>query len=148
MEKLIDDIATKDIQAILDDPDVAERVKMYFEQDRLFRQMVAEHTCTDANVIITDLRGVQPIYTGNRFLIYSLYPDQNISLWIVDGRNKENCPIAVGHSVLNRGSQTNVGSLMLKYGGGGHPQVGTCQVDYTDADRVIGEIVAQCKRDG
>ncbi|MDR2672484.1 MAG: exopolyphosphatase [Coriobacteriales bacterium] len=148
MEKLIDDIACNSIEEILEDPDVAERVELYFEQDRLFKQMVKRYTRTDGNVIITDLRNVETIFTGNRFLIYSLYPDQNISIWIVDGRDKQNCAIAVGHSVLNRTSKTNVGALMLTYGGGGHPQVGTCQVDYDDADRVIAEIIAQCKQDG
>jgi nanoRNase/pAp phosphatase (c-di-AMP/oligoRNAs hydrolase) len=148
MEKLIDEVASKKIDEILADPDVSERVDLYCEQSRLFREMIAAHTRTDGNVIITDLRDVDPIYTGNRFLIYSLYPEQNISLWIVDGRNKQNCPIAVGHSVINRSSKTDVGALMLKYGGGGHPQVGTCQVDYDDTDRVVAEIVAKAKQDG
>ncbi|MDR2109042.1 MAG: exopolyphosphatase [Coriobacteriales bacterium] len=148
MEELIDYIASHDIQDILAVPDVAERVTMYFEQDKLFREMVAQHTRIEGNVIVTDLRGVETIYTGNRFLVYSLYPEQNISLWVVDGRGKLNAPIAVGHSVVNRSSKTNVGKLMLRYGGGGHPQVGTCQVDYADADRVIAEIVEQARRDG
>jgi nanoRNase/pAp phosphatase (c-di-AMP/oligoRNAs hydrolase) len=81
-------------------------------------------------------------------LIYSLHPEQNISIWVVDGRNKQNCPIAVGHSILNRTSGTDVGALMLKYGGGGHRQVGTCQVPYGDADRVIGELTEKMKQDG
>jgi nanoRNase/pAp phosphatase (c-di-AMP/oligoRNAs hydrolase) len=148
MEKLISEVARENIDEVLADADVKERVELYFEQDRLFREMVAAHTRTDANVIITDLRDVDPIYTGNRFLIYSLYPEQNISLWVVDGRNKQNCPIAVGHSVINRSSKTDVGALMLRYGGGGHPQVGTCQVLYDEADRAIAEIVEQAKRDG
>jgi nanoRNase/pAp phosphatase (c-di-AMP/oligoRNAs hydrolase) len=148
MEKLISEVASKNIDEVLADVDVKERVELYFEQDRLFREMVATHTRIDGNVIITDLRDVDPIYTGNRFLIYSLHPEQNISLWIVDGRNKQNCPIAVGHSVINRSSKTNVGALMLKYGGGGHPQVGTCQIDYAETDRVIAEIVEQAKQDG
>jgi nanoRNase/pAp phosphatase (c-di-AMP/oligoRNAs hydrolase) len=148
MEKLISEVANKGIDEILLDPDVKERVELYFEQDKLFREMIAAHTQTDGNVIITDLRDVEPIYTGNRFLIYSLYPEQNISLWIVDGRNKQNCPIAVGHSIINCSSKTDVGALMLKYGGGGHPQVGTCQVDYAETDRVVAEIVAQAKQDG
>jgi nanoRNase/pAp phosphatase (c-di-AMP/oligoRNAs hydrolase) len=141
MENLIDACCKQDIVEILANPDVQERVKMYFEQDTLFRQMIARHTAVKGNAIITDLRGVETIYTGNRFLIYSLYPEQNISLWVVDGRNKHNCPIAVGHSILNRTSKTDVGKLMLKYGGGGHPQVGTCQVEYSDADRVIDELL-------
>lgn len=148
MELLIDACRTMQIDEILTLPDVKERTKVYFEQDRLFREMVANVTRTDGNVIISDLRGVDPIYTGNRFIIYSMYPEQNISIWAVDGRGKQNCPIAVGHSILNRTSKTNVGALLLRYGGGGHFQVGTCQVPYEDADRVIAELVEEMKRDG
>jgi nanoRNase/pAp phosphatase (c-di-AMP/oligoRNAs hydrolase) len=148
MENLIDACASQSIEEILSNPDVKERTDLYFEQDALFREMVARHTVIRKNVIVTDLRNVETIYTGNRFLIYSLYPQQNISLWIVDGRNKQNCPIAVGHSILNRSSNTDVGALMLKYGGGGHRQVGTCQVEYEDADRVIEEIIAKINADG
>jgi len=147
MENLMVACARQGIDEILKNPDVDERVKLYFEQDELFREMVAAHSRLDGNVIITDLRGVEPIYTGNRFLIYSLYPDQNVSVWAIDGRGKQNCPIAVGHSVLNRTCKTDVGALMLKYGGGGHHQVGTCQVPYEDADRVIKEIVASMQAD-
>ena len=147
MEMLIDSCATQSIDEILENPDVKERVKLYFEQDALFRDMLEKYTRTDGNVIITDLRGVETIYTGNRFLIYSLNPDQNISIWAVDGRGKQNCPIAVGHSVLNRTCKTDVGALMLKYGGGGHFQVGTCQVDYDDAEKTIAEIVSSMKAD-
>ena len=147
MEALIDACATQDIDEILANPDVKERVELYFEQDALFKEMVAANTRVDGNVIITDLRGVETIYTGNRFLIYSLYPDQNVSLWAVDGRDKLNCPIAVGYSVLNRTCKTDVGALMLKFGGGGHRQVGTCQVPYKDADNAIEEIVSSMKAD-
>ena len=148
MEMLIDACVTQSIEEIFQNPDVQERVKLYSEQDVLFREMLAAHTRIEGNVIITDLRDVNPIYTGNRFVIYSLHPEQNISIWIVDGRNKQNCPIAVGHSVVNRTSKTNVGSTMFKYGGGGHHQVGTCQVDYADTDRVVAEMVAQFRADG
>ncbi len=89
--------------------------------------MVEEHTKVEGNVIITDLRGIDPIYTGNRFMIYSMYPEQNISAWIVSGRGGQGCSAAVGYSILNKTSDVNVGSLMLKYNGGGHKKVGTCQ---------------------
>ena len=147
MEHLIDKCAMLSIEEILKDPDVEERVKLYFEQNALFKEMLTAYTRTDGNVIITDLRGVETIYSGNRFLIYSLHPEQNISIWAVDGRNKQNCPIAVGHSIINRTCKTDVGALMLKNGGGGHFQVGTCQVDYDDADRVIEELVKTMKAD-
>ncbi|MDR2571876.1 MAG: exopolyphosphatase [Oscillospiraceae bacterium] len=139
MEELIDACAKQDINEILANPDVQERVTLYFEQDVLFKKMIDERTRVDGNVIITDLRGVDTIYTGNRFYVYCVYPEQNISIWAVDGRGKQNCPIAVGHSITNRSCKTNVGKLMLKYGGGGHFQVGTCQVPYDDADKVLDE---------
>lgn len=147
MERLIDAIATKNIDEILIDPDVNERVELYFRQTELFQEMVTENTRTDGNVIITDLRGVEPIFAGNRFLIYGLFPKQNVSLWIIDGRNKENCPISCGYSIIDRSCKSDVGALMLKYGGGGHKQVGTCQVPYADADATIAAIVEKLKAD-
>ena len=114
---------------------------MYDQQSTLFNEMLRTHTYVKGNVIVTDLRNVDTIYAGNRFMIYSLYPEQNISIWIVDGRNKMNCPIAVGYSILNRSATVNVGSVLLSYGGGGHKQVGTCQVDYADCDKVVAELV-------
>lgn len=148
MDDLIELLGKKPIEEILRMPDVAERVKRYFEQNELFKQMILQHTRTDGNVIITDLRGVDVIYSGNRFLIYSLYPEQNISVWMIDGRNKQNCVFAVGHSIIKRTSKTDVGSLMLKNGGGGHKAVGTCQVPYEKADTVLKELVSTMKKDG
>jgi nanoRNase/pAp phosphatase (c-di-AMP/oligoRNAs hydrolase) len=148
MDDLIEILGKKPIEEILQMPDVAERVKRYFEQNELFKQMILQHTRTDENVIITDLRGVDVIYSGNRFLIYSLYPEQNISVWMIDGRNKQNCVFAVGHSIIKRTSKTDVGSLMLKNGGGGHKAVGTCQVPYEKADTVLNELVSTMKKDG
>lgn len=127
MEKLIDWCHTMSIEDILNQPDVKERIDLYFEQNQTFEKMILEHTRTEGSVIISDLRGVDPIYTGNRFLIYSLFPQQNISVWIVNGKGGKGCSCAVGHSVLRRDSPVDVGALMLKYGGGGHRQVGTCQ---------------------
>jgi nanoRNase/pAp phosphatase (c-di-AMP/oligoRNAs hydrolase) len=145
MKQLALACTTKNIDQILAIPDVKERLDVYFEQHTLFVEMVKKQARIDKNVIITDLRGVEPIYAGNRFLIYTLFPDQNISVWVVDGRNKINAAITVGYSILNRTATVDVGSLLLKYGGGGHHQVGTCQVDYQDADRVLQEIVEKLK---
>lgn len=127
MEKLIDACRTMSTDEILNLSDVQERIEVYFEQTAKFKEMVSKYTRTDGDVIISDLRGVDPIYTGNRFLIYSMYPEQNISAWIVSGKGGLGCSVAVGYSVLNRTSDIDVGSLMLKYGGGGHKAVGTCQ---------------------
>lgn len=140
MEELINLFRNMKIEEILDLPDVKERVDMYFDQTEKFKSMVEKHTAIKNNVIITDLRDVDTIYTGNRFMIYSLYPEQNVSMWIVDGKQKQNVSIAVGYSILNRTCTADIGKLMLKHGGGGHKMVGTCQVPYDSANGVINEI--------
>lgn len=145
MEKLLNCCRTMSTDEILALPDIQERIEVYKKQNELFIQMIKEHTEIQKDVIITDLRGVNTIYSGNRFTIYSLYPEQNISVWIVNGKGGKGCSCAVGHSILNRTSIVNVGSLMLKYGGGGHRVVGTCQFsDESMAENVpllIDEIV-------
>ena len=145
MKELATACASKKIEEILLMPDVMEREKVYFEQDKLFRKMLEEHVKIDGNVIVVDLRGVETIPAGNRFLMYTLYPEQNISVWVVDGRGKQNCVITVGYSTSNRSATVDVGSLLLKYGGGGHSQVGTCQVPYDEADKAIQAIIDACK---
>jgi nanoRNase/pAp phosphatase (c-di-AMP/oligoRNAs hydrolase) len=141
MKKLALACSEKNIDEILAMPDIKERLDVYFEQNSLFREMVAKYARVRGKILVIDLRGVDPIYAGNRFLIYTLYPEQNISVWVVDGKNKVNAAITVGYSIINRTAVVDVGKLLLEYGGGGHHQVGTCQVPYTDADRIIEEIV-------
>lgn len=145
MEKLIDCCRTMTTEEILSLSDVKERIDVYFEQTEKFKEMVHAHTTIEKDVIITDLRGVDPIYSGNRFLIYSLYPEQNISAWIVNGKGGHGCSAAVGYSILNRTSNVNVGSLMLKYGGGGHKAVGTCQFSdesmVTELPKMLNELI-------
>lgn len=134
MEMLIDACRTMSTEEILNLPDIKERIEVYNEQTAKFEEMVKKYTRVDGNVIISDLRGVDPIYTGNRFMIYSMYPEQNISAWIVSGRGGKGCSAAVGYSILNKTATLDVGSLMLKYNGGGHKKVGTCQFSDENMD--------------
>ena len=145
MEALIEYCRTMTIDEIMADPDVKERTDFYLAQSKEFKNMLMTHTKAHGNVIVTDLRGVETINVGNRFMVYSLFPEQNISIWIVDGRNRINCAIAVGYSILNRTATVNVGETLLTYGGGGHKQVGTCQVAYEESDRVIAELIEKLK---
>jgi len=142
MKKLARETFTKPIEEILALPDVKERIDVYFEQNKLFIQMVKGRAKIEGNAIYVDLRGVETIYAGNRFLLYTLYPEQNISVWVVDGKKKVNTVVTVGYSIINKTATVDVGSLMLKYGGGGHKAVGTCQIAYEETDKIIGEIIA------
>ncbi|MCL2270700.1 MAG: exopolyphosphatase, partial [Treponema sp.] len=117
MKSLARACTEKFIDEILVMPDVKERIEVYEEQTPLFRDMIKERAKVDGDVVVVDLRGVDPIYAGNRFHIYTIFPEQNISLWIVDGREKSNVAITVGYSIVNRSATVDVGSLMLQYGG-------------------------------
>jgi nanoRNase/pAp phosphatase (c-di-AMP/oligoRNAs hydrolase) len=143
MLDMIDHCRTMTAGEILELADVKERSRRYFEQDKLFREMVLADTTVRGSVIVLDLRSQDEIYTGNRFVLYSLYPGQNISIQVMWGLRKQNIVMTCGHSIINRTSTVDVGSLMLKYGGGGHRRVGTCQVLAEDADRVLEEIIEQ-----
>jgi nanoRNase/pAp phosphatase (c-di-AMP/oligoRNAs hydrolase) len=145
MKKLAQACSEKYIEEILALPDVKERLEVYFEQNNLFREMIAAYAKIEGKALVADLRNVDPIYAGNRFLIYTLYPEQNISIWVVDGKNKTNAVITVGYSIINRSATVDIGKMLLEYGGGGHHQVGTCQVPYADADRVIAKILEQIR---
>ncbi|MDX2128468.1 MAG: exopolyphosphatase [Chloroherpetonaceae bacterium] len=134
-------------EALLALPDVKSRVDRYTQDEKNFRTELEKHSRVEGNVVITDFRGVEtPI--GNRFLIYTLFPKTNISVRVMDGRKGEFCSLALGHSIFNRTSKTDVGALMAKYGGGGHRGAGTCQLPYSEVDSKLSEIVAKMKADG
>jgi nanoRNase/pAp phosphatase (c-di-AMP/oligoRNAs hydrolase) len=114
----------------------------------LFRDMLKRNSRLVANVVVLDLRAETEIYTGNRFLLYTMYPECNISIQIIWGKNKQNIVFTCGHSIINRTSKTDVGSLMLKYGGGGHKKVGTCQVPTENGERILDELIARMNSDG
>lgn len=147
MMDMIDYCRTKTVDEILDIEDVKERVKLYFEQDKLFQEMIKANTTIRENVIVLDLRNQEEIYTGNRFVLYSLYPEQNISIQVMWGLKKQNVVMTCGHSIINRTSKTDVGSFMLKHGGGGHKEVGTCQIETDKADEVLEELVQAMNKD-
>ena len=141
MKKLPELLRSKTVEEILALPDFQERIQIYHEETSKYKALLARHTRIEGDAIVIKFQGIDEIPVGNRFLEYVLYPEQNISLRIVDGRNNEFAMISVGHSILNRTSAVDVGSLVLKYGGGGHKQVGTCQVKYDDANRIVGEML-------
>jgi nanoRNase/pAp phosphatase (c-di-AMP/oligoRNAs hydrolase) len=148
MEDMIQYCRTKTVQEILEIPDVAERTKRYFEHQEYFKDMLKWCCQIHGNVIVTDLLNVETIYSGNRFLVYALYPEQNIEVRVMWGRERQNIVFACGHSIVNRTAKTNVGKLMLEYGGGGHEKVGTCQVLVNEWKKNLLEIVALMQRDG
>jgi nanoRNase/pAp phosphatase (c-di-AMP/oligoRNAs hydrolase) len=137
-----------DPDAVLADPDVKERTDRYFAQQKDFEWYMREHSRLEGNVIITDLRDAGEPPAGNRFLIYTMYPSANIQVRVFEGRRGEFVVCAVGHSIFNRTSKTDVGRLMDRYHGGGHRGAGTCQLPLAEADAKLREIIETIKNDG
>ncbi|MDX2441437.1 MAG: exopolyphosphatase [Desulfobacterales bacterium] len=141
MLDMIDYCRQKTDKKILELPDIKERTVRYFEQDRLFREMLLQKSTVHGSVVLVDLQDQEEIYTGNRFLLYSLFPEQNISMQVMWGFQRQNIVITCGYSIINKSATVDVGSLMLKHGGGGHHRVGTCQISVDNADEVILDIL-------
>ncbi|MEX2310929.1 MAG: exopolyphosphatase [Rhodospirillales bacterium] len=148
MMQLIDYCRDHNVDEIVALPDVKERVDLYFEHEARFKEQIKRCSTVHDNLVVLDLRGEETIYAGNRFMIYALFPDCNISIHVLWGLNQLNTVLATGKSILNRTSKTNVGELMLSYGGGGHENAGTCQVENDVSERVLGELITKITKDG
>lgn len=136
------------IDDILALPDVKERVDLYFEQQIKFREQIERCARVHDNLVVLDLRNEDTIWAGNRFVIYALFPQCNISCHVMWGKNKQNTVFAVGKSILKRDSKTHVGHLMLEYGGGGHEAAGTCQVENLRAEEQLQTLIEKINADG
>lgn len=148
MMNLIDYCKDHDIDDIRQMPDVKERVELYFEQAELFKAQVARCSTIHKNLIILDLRNEETIYAGNRFMIYALYPECNISIHVLWGLKQQNTVFAIGKSIVDRNAKTNVGELCLSYAGGGHEKAGTCQIANDKAEATLLELISKINADG
>ncbi len=148
MMKLIDYCREHSIEQILDLPDVQERIELYREHSDKAREQIQRCAEVHGNLVVLDLRDEETIYATNRFVIYALYPESNISIHVMWGLKRQNTVFAIGKSILDRSSRTNVGELCLAYGGGGHYNAGTCQVANEEADARLREIIARIRSDG
>jgi len=139
---LVENHRHKNLFELFELPAIKERAHKYFEQERHFKSMLSSRVVIKGNAIVLDVRDLEQIPAGNRFLEYALFPDQNVSLRIMWGPGRQRVVIAVGKSIINRSCKTDIGALMLKYGGGGHRTVGTCQVKPDKAPGILAEIFA------
>lgn len=136
MMDLIGYCTSKSIDEILALPDVAERIEMYQAHDELYRLQARRCARVHDTLVCLDLRGEQTIHVSNRFMIYAMFPECSISMHVLNGQAGRNTVFALGKSIINRDCPTNIGALMLEYGGGGHENAGTCQVDNARAEEV------------
>ncbi len=143
MMELIDKCLNHPISEIMVLPDVKERTDLYFEQAELFKNQIANIAKVYDKVIVLDLRDLDVIYAGNRFMVYAMYPEIEISVHVAWGFKKQNTAVMIGKSIINKASKVDIGELCLEYGGGGHANAGTCQLDN---DKVDGELPTIIKK--
>jgi nanoRNase/pAp phosphatase (c-di-AMP/oligoRNAs hydrolase) len=136
------------IEDILQLPDVKERVDLYMEHAVKAKEQILRCSAVYKNLVVLDLRDEETIYATNRFMIYALFPQINISIHVLWGVQQQNTVFATGKSIIDRSSRTTVGELMLKYGGGGHEAAGTCQIENSRALTVLQELIAKINADG
>ncbi|MCR4877401.1 MAG: exopolyphosphatase [Clostridiales bacterium] len=142
MMQLISFCMNASIDEILELPDVKERVDLYFEQAEAFKAQLKRIARLEGKVVVLDLRNEEIIHAGNRFMIYALYPEAQISVHVAWGFHKQNTAVMIGKSIVNKASQVNIGDLCLRYGGGGHFNAGTCQLENDTVDQQLPEIIA------
>ncbi len=148
MMQLIDFCQSHGIGEILQLPDVEERVALYREHNRAAQEQIKRCATVRHNLVVLDLRNEETIYAVNRFVVYALFPQCNISIHVMWGLKQQNTVFAIGKSILDRSSNTNVGELCLSYGGGGHLNAGTCQVNNEDAEMILQELIDEITADG
>lgn len=148
MMELIDHCRRLPLVEIEKLPDVQERTQLYFQHAEDFRAQIRRCSSVHGNLVVLDLRHEAVIHPGNRFVIYAVYPECNISIHAMWGLKQQNTVFAIGKSILNRTSRTDIGALALSYGGGGHEAAGTLQVDNDRAERVLRELIEKINRDG
>ncbi len=142
MMDLIDYCKNHTIEDILAHPDVQERIELYREHENQFKQQILRCSTVHRNLVLLDLTSEETIYAGNRFMIYALFPQCNISIHKMWGFQRQNIVFATGKSIFDRSARTNIGELMLRFGGGGHKAAGTCQIAVEEAEKVQKQLIS------
>lgn len=148
MMDLIDYCKNHTVDQLMQLPDVKVRADMYFDHEEKFKDQIQRCAKVYGNLVVLDLRREEIIFAGNRFMIYALFPECNISIHVLWGVKQQNTVFATGKSIVNRSSKTNIGELMLQYAGGGHQNAGTCQVENDRAEAVLKELIVKINADG
>ena len=138
-DDLVELLESSSIDTVMANAKVKMRCERVLVENKIYEQQLKAHTRMHANVSITDFRGIDPMPNGNRFLVYSLFPESVVNMKIFNETSKT--VVKLGHSILNRNCNVNVGKLLARYGGGGHRGAGACRLDQTDSQNKIQKIL-------
>jgi nanoRNase/pAp phosphatase (c-di-AMP/oligoRNAs hydrolase) len=133
------------IWEILTLPAVEERTEVYFAHMERHKEQLLRCSVVHSNLVVADLRQEPVIYPGNRFMIYALFPECNVSMQVTLDAGRDHPTIAVGKSVLDRSYSKDLGAIMRRYGGGGHANAGACSIRCDQAEPVKDQLIRKLK---
>ena len=136
---LVELLRTTSIDQIMKDHRIQKHCNRVVAENKAYETHLKEHTRVQQAVSITDFRGLDSVPSGNRFLVYSLFPETFVNLKLYHEKNKT--AVKIGHSIVNDKCRVNVGGLLARHGGGGHRGAGACLLENTLADKKISEIL-------
>ena len=145
IERLMDQGKDQTIWEILNSPDVEERIDLYFSSMERCKAQLLRCSTVHYNLVVTDMRMEEVVYPGNRFMIYALFPECNVSMHVINDANSDRTSFVVGKSIIDRSCEKNVGKILKEHGGGGHFNAGTCMVDKDSADELKGTLISELK---
>jgi nanoRNase/pAp phosphatase (c-di-AMP/oligoRNAs hydrolase) len=146
MMELIDHCRDHNIDEILQLDDVSERIELFRSHEAKAKEQIKRCATVHNNLVVLDLRNEKIIYAVNRFMIYALFPETNISIHVMWGVRQQNTVFAIGKSILNRSSNINIGKLCLVYNGGGHFNAGTCQIENEQTEDILKDIISSINK--
>jgi oligoribonuclease NrnB/cAMP/cGMP phosphodiesterase (DHH superfamily) len=139
---LVNLLRVDDIEQVMKDPEVKQRCDVTLRENREYKSLLRDHTIVKKHVSITDFRSLSKIPSGNRFLVFSLYPESAVNVKIrYHNKDKEKIIVSVGHSIFNNRCNVNSGSLCSQFGGGGHHGAGSCSFHHDKAEQNIAAIL-------
>ena len=138
---LVEYVKELPLAKVLQHPEVKKRCDRVLHEQEEFKAVLQQHSRSEQGVIITDFRGQKNLPVGNRFLVYTMYPECHVEVRLFDGLGGK-VVLAAGRSIFCRKCQVSCGELLARYGGGGHAGAGTCQLEGAEAPAKIAEIVS------
>ena len=138
---LVDGYRERTIWEILSLPAMEERLAVYFSNVDQYKGQILRCASVYYNLVVFDMRMESKIFPGNRFMVYALFPECNVSLQVISDPKNDKVVFVAGKSVLDRSYSGDIGSIMRKYGGGGHSAAGTCQTEKDKADGVLENLI-------
>jgi oligoribonuclease NrnB/cAMP/cGMP phosphodiesterase (DHH superfamily) len=140
--RVVDLLRKADINTILEDPEVKKRCETVIKQNHGYEDLLKKHTKLIKHVAVTDFRPLENTPPGNRFLVFSLFPESAVTMKVrFKNKTRDTIDVSVSHSIFNRTCNVNAGLMLSKFGGGGHRGAGGCSFHADKSEQYIDKMI-------